>query len=141
MSLCTALGEGVPVEGICVLVTGGRDYCRCARVWRALDLIDAGTHIGCILQGECSTGMDLYARNWATARGRPCPNTFRADWDAAEKLTGRREAGGPIRNKKMVDTRPDLCLVGPGGKGTSSCARLARAAGIKIVTLEEMLAT
>lgn len=140
MSLCTALGESVPITGICVLVTGGREYCGRNRVFQVLDRINRDQFIGCVLQGECSGGADRWAREWAKHNGRPCPNTFRADWDAAEKLTGHREAAGPIRNKKMVDTRPDLCLVCPGGKGTSSCAKLARAAGIKIVTVEEVLA-
>jgi hypothetical protein len=140
-SRCTALGEDVPILGIAVLVTGGRDYGDRAKVFRTLDRLDARGHIGCIVQGQCKGGADRWAREWAAFHMRLCPDTFRADWDAAEKLTGRREDAGSIRNKKMVDTWPDLCVRFPGGKGTSNCARLARVAGIRVLTPEEILAT
>lgn len=37
------------------------------------------------------------------------------------------------RNQRMVDLRPDICVVLPGGGGTADCARRAEAAGIPLL--------
>lgn len=37
------------------------------------------------------------------------------------------------RNQAMVDLRPDICVVLPGGGGTADCARRAEAAGIPML--------
>lgn len=37
------------------------------------------------------------------------------------------------RNQAMVDQRPDICVVLPGGGGTADCARRAEAAGIPLL--------
>lgn len=37
------------------------------------------------------------------------------------------------RNQAMVDLRPDVCVVLPGGGGTADCARRAEAAGIPLL--------
>jgi hypothetical protein len=37
------------------------------------------------------------------------------------------------RNQAMVDLRPDICVVLPGGGGTADCARRAEAAGIPLL--------
>lgn len=53
-----------------------------------------------------------------------------AEWEKHGK------AAGPIRNQVMVDMKPDVCLEFnlDNSRGTSNCAQLASAAGIKVVS-------
>lgn len=125
-----------------VLATGSRDYTARDTVWDALDeqLLDALTYRGAdfivVHVGDCPTGADHHAREWVfqrTAGGYPVRcEIFYAAWAG----TGR--AAGPIRNQRMVEAGADVALAfyaPPPARniGTAGCARLARAAGIKVV--------
>lgn len=49
-----------------------------------------------------------------------------ADWDQY------KHAAGPIRNKQMIEMKPDLVILFPGGKGTANTAFLAIEAKIPV---------
>ncbi len=153
---CPAHGEYVWSKGLKVLVTGGRKYKDRDTVMLALNMIDGGLRgvplsivrrikcqsqfIGCIIQGQCHTGADRWAREWADTNRKHCPSIYTPDWDEAERLYGNRLAAGPIRNKRMVDSKPDLCIYFPGGKGTEGTVRLAREARITTIAAEDLIA-
>lgn len=51
---------------------------------------------------------------------------FPADWERHG-----RDAG-PIRNRAMLDTKPDLVIAFKGGRGTENCVRQAKKLGITV---------
>lgn len=53
--------------------------------------------------------------------------TFKADWDKYNN------AAGPIRNKQMLETKPDLIIAFKGGVGTKHMISIAEKADIPIV--------
>lgn len=112
--------------GIIVIVTGGRTYADAKRVHDSLNLVHAAHHINLVVQGGCPTGADAHARAWAMAMAVDC-RTYAADW----LLWGK--AAGPMRNTRMIrDSKADLVLAFPGGRGTADCVRKAEAAGIPV---------
>ncbi len=150
---CPAHGAFRWSIGLTLLITGGRTYNNRSRVFDILDCIDRTYasmkplldtwitpvgYIGCIVQGQCRTGADRWAREWARDNLRHCPSIYAANWDEAERLYGNRKLAGPIRNKKMVDSKPDMCLYFPGGAGTTNTVNLAKKAGIPIVCAAQL---
>lgn len=114
-----------------VLVTGGRHYAFKGRVNRALMHLQRERGIACVIQGECATGADLYAKNWAILNGITL-HGITADW----RTLGNR--AGPIRNQRMIDEqRPDVVLAFPGGKGTADMLKRAVTARLEILNGEE----
>lgn len=120
-----------------VLVTGGRHFCDVARLWRALDRIDArvrgmngGVGIACVIEGASDdvtgpyVGADWWAHQWARAHDRET-NRYHADW-----TVGR--SAGPMRNTRMLGEKPDVVVAFPGGAGTANMVKQALAAGIKV---------
>ena len=119
-----------------LLVTGGRTFCEATEtdgpprdrdlymserraLGFALDYIAPSS----VVVGD-STGADRWTAIWAERRGVAC-RVFRADWSQGK-------SAGPRRNKRMVDTRPDIAVVFPGGAGTKDCRRQAEIAGIPV---------
>ena len=79
-----------------------------------------------IITGECPTGVDQAAIDWAVVNWTGYKG-FPADW----KTHGK--AAGPIRNKQMLDEgKPDVVVAFPGGKGTANMVKLAREAGVPV---------
>lgn len=78
-----------------------------------------------IVHGDCPQGADAMAREFAEEYGIP-EERYPADW----KTYGK--AAGYIRNKQMVDTKPDYAIFFIRGesRGTKNCLELAREAGI-----------
>ena len=114
-----------------VLVCGGREYLNRKKVWEILDqLNDDSTFIyGCpgaihlLITGGAS-GADTLAEEWAVENGVAI-KTFKADW-----VKNKRSAG-PIRNAQMiVEGKPDLVVVFPGGRGTEDMMNKAISANI-----------
>lgn len=68
---------------------------------------------------------DELAGRWAKKRGHHF-EVFVAEW-ARE---GR--AAGPLRNQRMLDTKPDGVVGLPGGTGTAHMCRIAEEAGVKV---------
>lgn len=111
-----------------VLVTGSRNWPTRNAVWAALD--EQHTRLGddmLLVVGDCPTGADRHAREWAYERG-VVADVHLADWAAY----GR--AAGPRRNAAMVATGPAIVLAFPLGasRGTRGCMRLAERAGIPV---------
>ena len=108
-----------------VLVCGGRDFQDKARVFATLDGLDPAL----VIHGG-ARGADALAGEWAESRGVEC-QVYPADW----RRHGR--AAGPIRNREMLEqSKPDLVVAFPGGVGTAHMARIARAAGYRVIEVE-----
>ena len=117
-------------NGICVIVSGGRDYGEIDRMWKLLDNIHGIRHIGLLCHGACKYGgADLHAENWAKSRevdylGMPA------------KFTTQGPSGGPQRNAGLLKyCDPDLVLCFPGGAGTADMLKKARKAGVWTIDL------
>lgn len=126
-----------------VLITGSRNWRGRAAVWVPLDRLLK--HYGQILviHGDCPSGADLLAREWAEEyEGEGAfQRRFPADWDGA----GR--GAGYVRNGEMVRFGADLALVfakpcrkrtrwcPPGehpSHGTADCVKQARKSKISV---------
>ena|SRR5271156_3821389 len=105
-----------------ICVTGGRHFDETAYIFAVLD----AHHVEVLIHGDCPTGLDHWADEWAKARQIPV-RKFPADWDKF----GR--AAGPIRNQQMVDSgEMDYLLMFPGGRRTYDMYDKAQKAGIPI---------
>lgn len=122
-----------------ILITGSRDWDNARsiqhRILEAIsDWIDA--HPGLrkdqplgwvtVVHGECPTGADKIADIFATKSLKCKVERYPADW----RTFGRR--AGFVRNSRMVNTAPDICLafIRNKSKGTTGCRDLATKAGI-----------
>lgn len=106
------------------VVCGSRHYSDESAVDRALDAM-AVRFPGFVVVHGGAAGADELAGRWAKKRGHPC-EVFVAEW-ARE---GR--AAGPLRNQRMLDTKPDGVVGLPGGTGTAHMCRIAEEAGVKV---------
>ena len=121
-----------------VLVTGSRRWCDDALVHSLLDERLTEQGFITVIHGDCPTGADKFARTWAerailldmrqnfaNIRHEPYP----AYWNELGK------SAGPIRNRYMVELGADVCLAFPDAesRGTVSCMKFARAAGIPVL--------
>jgi len=108
-----------------LLITGGRNFDDQELLDRALEHVHNKFGIAVLIHGDAS-GADKMAGAWASARGievLACP----ADW----KKFGR--AAGPIRNKSMLNEKPDMLLAFPGGTGTRHMVSVATKAELPII--------
>lgn len=112
-----------------VLVTGGRYYGEesdeGAAIFHALNQQHVKRPITAVIHG-CAQGVDAKADIWASLNGIP-RDRFPADW----LKHGKR--AGPLRNQAMVDSKPDLVVAFPGGRGTADCVQRAKMAGIPVI--------
>lgn len=78
-----------------------------------------------IVHGDCPTGADSMASNWAK-RNNVKEEKYPAEWDKYGK------AAGHIRNKQMVDTKPDraVAFIRGEARGTNNCIGHLERAGI-----------
>ena len=108
-----------------VIVTGGRNFTDVNLVWEVLSDINPTL----IIHGKCK-GADTFASEYAELNGikekkYPYPSEH-----------GR--AGGPIRNKQMIDENKDAMLLSfPGGKGTANCTDYAKSQGMCVIYVGE----
>jgi hypothetical protein len=122
-----------------ILVTGGRDYQNKKDVYERLyyycNTNDLHPSSVCIIHGGCHekhdrnklTGADRWADEWARENSSDL-DVYYADWETH----GR--AAGPIRNSVMLkESKPDVVISFPGGRGTSDMTNKARKAGIKVI--------
>lgn len=126
------------LDGLKVLVCGGRDFADAVKLEQALDHINEqlGGGITMVIQGG-ARGADALAKAWALKRG-----IHVAQVDALWAHNGR--AAGPIRNAAMLTLRPQLVICFPGGSGTASMKAMAQRAGLPVyepcvVTHDEMM--
>lgn len=111
-----------------VLVCGGRSYDDFGLVFEVLTKLNPSA----VIQGG-APGADTLAKAWAEKRasGHVESVTYPADWDSFGK------SAGPKRNQIMVDdSRADLVLAFPGGRGTEDLVRRAKAKGIPVLRVD-----
>lgn len=102
---------------------------------KQLDLITRGYDKVELRVGDCQTGFDLFATEWAEAHDHKCV-IFEARWDKYGKLAG------PIRNQNLVDSFYELevehAFLGfpireLPCKGTRGCLKLAEESDLMLV--------
>lgn len=118
-----------------VLVTGSRDWALPDVVMRTLDeeLINASEK-WCrlvVMHGDCRLGADRQADYWAKNTSRVIVERYPARWRPNGVYNPQ---AGLLRNRIMVERRPDVCLafIRSGSRGASHCASLAEQAGIPV---------
>lgn len=111
-----------------VLVTGSRDWTDREVIHLALNFLFSKHGLDIVLvHGDCPTGADAIANEWATRRGL-LVERHPADWPA------HGSAAGPVRNKAMVQLGADICLafIKDKSRGASHCLGLAEKAGMDV---------
>lgn len=133
-----------------IIVTGPRDYKNYSEVARLLAIefsnaCDAGAKRIVVKHGAAK-GADSLAMEFVNKAEHRIPGvdikhqSFYANWDKY------KNSAGPIRNKEMVDSGADVCLVFLDyctkesctrrdqhySHGTTGCAKLAKEAGVRI---------
>lgn len=133
-------------DGLRVLVTGGRDYADASGVDLLLSAIIARCGpIGCIIHGD-ARGADRLAQAWAKRHNiRDDPHKARwEDLSHPDAIIRVRADGtkydareGSRRNQRMLtDGKPGLVAALPGVPGTADMVARAKAAGLRVVSLE-----
>ncbi len=110
-----------------VLVCGGRDFNDYKTIKETLD---AYSNITEIIHGA-ARGADTLGGRYGRETGIPVTE-FPADWEAYGK------AAGVVRNRRMLDERPELVVAFPGGRGTQNMIDQATKAGVpvKVINVE-----
>jgi hypothetical protein len=115
-----------------IAVTGGRNFDNVDFINQTLDRLNHDLSIKTMLNGECRTGADLWAKQWAL-KNRKDLILLPANWG------GRGMSAGPYRNRlmlnilKAIEPRP-LLVAFPGGTGTADCVAYAHLVGIEVRT-------
>lgn len=115
--------------GRVIIVCGGRYFDREKVIYDFLDELDKDCHVSTLVHGDCPSGADLVADQWAKSR-RKNRVLFPANWEGEGKPAGHN------RNERMISLLKVVHLVVafPGGPGTSSMKKAAERAGIPVVT-------
>lgn len=115
---------------ITVLVTGGRDYKKQARVFEVLNEVHLTRGpIGLVVNGG-ARGADHSSTYWAKLHGVPV-HVYHARWEEDGK------AAGPIRNSLMLKAeKVDMVVAFPGGPGTKDMVKKAKKAEIETWEIE-----
>ena len=132
-----------------IIVCGGRKYADRNHVYQTLDRIHATRVISELIQGD-ATGADRLAKEWAIDRGVDridCP----APWDELDlpgaliKTNSRGKKyvsnAGPIRNRRMLELKPDGVVAFPGTAGTDDMCKAAQEAGVPVYFPPPVLGT
>lgn len=126
-----------------VLVCGGRNYgveildpilapIRKAEEVRLNQVLSEVIQPGDTLINGGAPGADDLAEIWAHANSIEV-QTYWVD----HSLDGPWPGAGPKRNKRMYDSsKPHLVIAFPGGRGTASMVRIARAGGTYVLEVE-----
>lgn len=111
-----------------ILVTGARDWDDVGEIYTQLFPYMCVGNV--LVHGGCPTGADAIANKIWREKGLAV-EVYPAEW----KMYGR--AAGPIRNKLMVDSKPDLVLAFRfvESRGTKNCVMLARKANLRVIEL------
>lgn len=112
------------LEGLRVLVCGGRNFNDYAYLKCVLDALHDDRRFGLVIHGD-ARGADRLSEAWAFSRSLPVC-AFRANWKWGA-------AAGPIRNQAMLAWgNPELVVAFPGGNGTADMVRRAEVAGVEV---------
>ena len=110
-----------------VLVCGGRNFHEKQLFNRFMDNYHWDNDITKIVHGNCPTGADQMADQWAAVNRIPS-QAYNADWEKHGK------AGGAIRNRQMLDEEtPDVVIAFPGNVGTADMVKYARSKGVEVI--------
>lgn len=110
-----------------VVFAGSRDLeLPSTEVGRILDM--SGFEVTELLNGDCRTGVDRAAREWAEEAGMPI-SLFPADWETMGK------SAGPIRNRRMAELC-DAVIVVWDGRSRGSYNMLKEALRLRKPVLE-----
>jgi hypothetical protein len=115
-----------------VMVTGSRavqdDATNRVHVSMALRFVVDGKEGPHVLIDGGARGIDRIAASIASRLGWEV-ETIRADWSRLGK------AAGPLRNQRLVDSGPDVCVAFPTSlsRGTWDAVRRAHAASVPVV--------
>lgn len=113
-----------------ILVCGGRDYVNRQRVFEILDAALVRRTVAKIVHGG-ARGADTLAGEWARSRGIP-EARYLANWDRD------KNAAGPIRNQKMLDSEPVTHVFAfPGGRGTGDMISRAKSRNIPVIIIPD----
>jgi hypothetical protein len=113
------------------LICGGRKFSDKVLLAEALMSLKRKYGMFLMIHGDCETGADKMADDWAKFSGIDRIRVP-ANW------TGRDKAGGPFRNQLMLDLfTPDGVIAFPGGDGTADMVNRAHAARIKVWQIVE----
>lgn len=107
-----------------IIVCGGRNYNDFIQIDRCLSSLHEKVGIQEIIEGG-ATGADRMAGSWSKAHGIKV-TVMPANW----KKYGK--SAGAIRNKEMLDMKPDGVVAFPGGIGTANMVSIARKAGVPV---------
>lgn len=113
-----------------IIVCGGRHYTDRDNVFRVLDKIHTLRGVAEVIQGECPTGADKFAREWAVGYGIPLVRCR-----AEREKHGKR--AGPLRNRYMLTLKPDGVVAFSGGRGTQDMIYAAQEAGVPVYLLSD----
>lgn len=112
-----------------VLVCGGRDFTDSALVSRYLNAIFENSDLNeplLLIHGDCATGADWLADEWAQKCGSVQVVRCPANWKLGKKA-------GPLRNEAMLELKPDVVIAFPGGKGTADMVRRAKQKHVRVI--------
>lgn len=134
-----------------ILVTGGRDYTDIKTVEHTLEVAAAALGYSdpfaapiTLVHGDCKRylpGGRVDPTRSADQLARQIALLLRWTPEPHPVTPAMKDQWGPYRapierNRIMVKLGADICVAFPGGKGTESCTKLAREAGIKIISVE-----
>lgn len=106
------------------IVCGGRDYADFLQMDRCLSALHEQVGISMIIEGNAN-GADKMAGDWAEVHGI-LVYVFIANRSSHGK------AAGLIRNKQMLEMKPDGVVAFPGGKGTQHMIQISKEVGIPV---------
>lgn len=122
-----------------LIIAGGRDYRFGVGDFEKLGRLHRERKVTEVVSGKCK-GVDWYGEYWASENQIPVAD-FPAKWDDLSHPDARIKTrpdgtkydaeAGPRRNRAMA-AYADAVALFPGGDGTASMYRIAKAAGIEI---------
>ncbi len=108
-----------------VAVCGGKDFLAMHLISAVLFKVHRANHITELLIGN-SRGVDEIVNDWAARTGIPVRH-INSDW------LSYGEDADDVRNQLIIDERPDIIVLFPGGKRTNDLLNKAITAGHKNV--------
>jgi len=107
-----------------LLVTGGRDFADRQKLFDALDMVHDFTPVSLLIAGG-ARGADTLAIEWAKERGINY-HIEKAQWGRFGK------SAGIIRNKQMLEMKPNLVVAFAGGNGTRDMVNRSKKDNIEV---------
>jgi len=111
-----------------LLVCGGRDYNDYIKLNMVMNHVKQRIEIVEIIHGGAK-GADSMVGYWAETNCIPV-TVVPAEWSLFKC------AAGMIRNKKMLDMKPDGVIAFPGGNGTKNMVSIAKKANIPVLEID-----